>query len=71
MTAREKKIRKEDESAASAYLKKASDNYEQMLVAYHASNWNAACCVPLDLIVMCWLCEQNVSICCLPAHRST
>jgi HEPN domain-containing protein len=42
MTAREIKIRQEDRSAASEYLKKATDNYEQMLVAFNASNWNAA-----------------------------
>ena len=42
MTAKEKKVRQEEKSAASAYLKKASDNYEQMLAAYHSSNWNAA-----------------------------
>lgn len=42
MTAKEKKVRQEDKSAASAYLKKASDNYDQMLAAFHASNWNAA-----------------------------
>ena len=42
MIAREKKVRQEDKNAAAAYLKKASDNYDQMLAAYHASNWNAA-----------------------------
>ncbi|NLE91894.1 MAG: hypothetical protein GX598_05040 [Elusimicrobia bacterium] len=42
MTAREIKIRQEDRSAASEYLKKAADNYEQMLAAFNASNWNAA-----------------------------
>lgn len=42
MTAREKKVRQEDKSAASGYLKKAADNYDQMLAAFHASNWNAA-----------------------------
>ena len=42
MTAREKKVKQEDKSAASGYLKKASDNYDQMLAAFHASNWNAA-----------------------------
>lgn len=42
MTAQEKKVRQEDKSAASGYLKKAADNYEQMLAAFHASNWNAA-----------------------------
>lgn len=42
MTAKEKKVRQEDKNAAFAYLKKASDNYDQMLAAYNASNWNAA-----------------------------
>lgn len=42
MTAREMKIREENRSKASDYLKKASDNYEQMLAAFNASNWNAA-----------------------------
>ncbi len=41
MTAREIKIKQEDRSAASDYLKKASDNYEQMLAAFNGSNWNA------------------------------
>lgn len=42
MTAREIKVRQEDRSAAAEYLKKAADNYEQMLVAFNALNWNAA-----------------------------
>lgn len=42
MTAREIKIKQEDRCTASDYLKKASDNYEQMLVAFNTSNWNAA-----------------------------
>ena len=42
MTAREKKVKQEDKSSASGYLKKAADNYDQMLAAYNASNWNAA-----------------------------
>ena len=42
MTAKDKKVRQEDKSAASGYLKKAADNYDQMLAAYNASNWNAA-----------------------------
>ena len=41
MTARETKIREESKSVAKDYLKKASDNYDQMLAAVHASNWNA------------------------------
>jgi HEPN domain-containing protein len=42
MTAREKKTKKEEKSSVSGYLKKAADNYDQMLAAYNASNWNAA-----------------------------
>jgi HEPN domain-containing protein len=42
MTAREIRIRQENKSAATDYLKKAADNYEQMLTAFNASNWNAA-----------------------------
>ncbi len=42
MAAREMKVRQENKSKAADYLKKASDNYEQMLVAFHAQNWNAA-----------------------------
>ena len=42
MSARDVKIRQESRSAAREYLKKASDNYEQMLAAFDAGNWNAA-----------------------------
>ena len=42
MPARETKIREEDKSTADDYLKKAADNYDQMLAAFHAANWNAA-----------------------------
>ena len=42
MTAREAKVKAESRSAAEDYFKKASDNYDQMLAAFHASNWNAA-----------------------------
>ncbi|MBF0511581.1 MAG: HEPN domain-containing protein [Candidatus Omnitrophica bacterium] len=42
MVAREKKVREESKSAASEYLKKAADNYDQMLTAFHTENWNAA-----------------------------
>ena len=42
MSARESKVKEVNRSAAVDYLKKASDNYEQMLAAFHASNWNAA-----------------------------
>ncbi|MBF0121809.1 MAG: HEPN domain-containing protein [Candidatus Omnitrophica bacterium] len=42
MTPKETKVREESRLAASDYLKKATDNYEQMIVAYNAENWNAA-----------------------------
>ncbi len=42
MVARERKVKEEAKSAAKDYLKKAADNYDQMLVAFNASNWNAA-----------------------------
>jgi len=42
MTAREMKVREENRARAVDYLKKASDNYEQMLAAFNTSNWNAA-----------------------------
>ncbi len=42
MVARERKVREEARSTAKDYLKKAADNYDQMLVAFHAENWNAA-----------------------------
>jgi len=38
MAAREIRIKQENKSAATDYFKKASDNYEQMLTAFHASN---------------------------------
>ena len=42
MTAREIKIKHEECSAAIDYLKKATDNYEQMLAAIQGDNCNAA-----------------------------
>lgn len=51
MTAREIKVRQEDRSAAVEYLKKAADNYEQMIVAYNASNWNAAATLAIQCAI--------------------
>lgn len=51
MTAREMKVREERKSAASEYLKKASDNYDQMLKAFHADNWNAAATLALQCAI--------------------
>lgn len=42
MTAKETKVRQENRSAAKDYLKKAADNYDQMLLSFNAENWNAA-----------------------------
>jgi len=42
MTAREGKIREESKLASADYFKKATDNYDQVLIAFHALNWNAA-----------------------------
>ena len=51
MTAREMKVREESKFAASEYLKKASDNYDQMLKAFHADNWNAAATLALQCAI--------------------
>jgi len=51
MTAREMKIREESKSAAGDYLKKASDNYDQMLAAFHVSNWNAAATLAVQCVI--------------------
>ncbi|MCB9772225.1 MAG: HEPN domain-containing protein [Candidatus Omnitrophica bacterium] len=51
MTAREMKVREESKSAAREYLKKASDNYDQMLSAFHANNWNAAATLALQCAI--------------------
>lgn len=42
MAATERKIKEEARSTARDYLKKAADNYEQMLAAFHSNNWNAS-----------------------------
>lgn len=42
MTSKETKVRQENRCAARDYLKKAEDNYDQMLLAFNAGNWNAA-----------------------------
>ena len=53
MAAREGKVREESKSAATDYLKKASDNYDQMLIAFHASNWNAAATLAVQCAISC------------------
>ncbi len=42
MSPREIKIKKEERSVAQDYLKKATDNYQQMLLAIKGNNYNAA-----------------------------
>jgi HEPN domain-containing protein len=42
MTPKEIKIRKEERGAAEDYLKKAEDNYQQMLLAMEGNNYNAS-----------------------------
>ena len=42
MSPREIKIRKEERHAAEDYLKKAADNYRQMMLAIEGNNYNAA-----------------------------
>lgn len=51
MSARDGKVREESRSAAADYFKKASDNYDQMLIAFHASNWNAAATLALQCAI--------------------
>ena len=51
MTAKETKVRQENRSAAGDYLKKATDNYDQMLLAFNAENWNAAATLAVQCII--------------------
>ena len=51
MTAREMKIRQEERSAATDYLKKAADNYQQMLAAIRADNPNAAATLAIQCAI--------------------
>ena len=53
MAARQLKVRQESKSTARNYLKKARDNYKQMLVAFNASNWNAAATLALQCAISC------------------
>ena len=51
MTPKKLKIKQEDRSAASDYLKKATDNYEQMLMAIQKDNFNAAATLALQCVI--------------------
>jgi HEPN domain-containing protein len=53
MAARPIKVKQENKSRAQDYFKKAADNYEQMLVAFNASNWNAAATLALQCAISC------------------
>jgi len=44
-------VKQEDRSAAGDYLKKASDNYEQMLAAVQKDNYNAAATLAVQCII--------------------
>ena len=66
MASREAKVRQENKSAARDYFKKASDNYDQMLAAFHASNWNAAA----TLAVQCAISSADAVCVCEKGLRS-
>ena len=51
MTAREIKIKHEERTAAGDYLKKAADNYEQMLAAIQVDNSNAAATLAIQCAI--------------------
>ncbi|MFH1548860.1 MAG: HEPN domain-containing protein [Candidatus Omnitrophota bacterium] len=51
MTPKNLKIKKEDRSAALDYLKKATDNYEQMLLAIGKDNFNASATLALQCVI--------------------
>jgi len=45
------KIKQEERSVATDYLKKATDNYEQMLLAIRADNFNASATLALQCAI--------------------
>lgn len=51
MAAREMKTRQVERAAAGDYLKKATDNYEQMLAAIQADNANAAATLAIQCAI--------------------
>ena len=51
MPARENKIKQESKSVGDDFFKKASDNYDQMLAAFHSSNWNAAATLAVQCVI--------------------
>lgn len=64
MAARDIKIKREERIASADYLKKATDNYEQMLAAIHAENSNAAATLAIQCAIssadaIC-VCEKGI-----------
>jgi DNA-binding protein H-NS len=51
MTAKEIRIKQEERSAAQDYLKKATDNYQQMLSAMQVDNSNAAATLAIQCVI--------------------
>jgi hypothetical protein len=51
MTPKKMKVKQEDRSIASDYLKKATDNYEQMLLAIQKENFNASATLALQCVI--------------------
>ena len=51
MTPRGIKIKQEERSAVEDYLKKATDNYQQMLSAVQTDNFNAAATLALQCVI--------------------
>ncbi|HPN87856.1 MAG TPA: HEPN domain-containing protein [Candidatus Omnitrophota bacterium] len=82
MTAREGKVKQESKSASTDYLKKATDNYNQMLIAFHALNWNAAATLAVQCAIssadaICVyekglrsISQDHLDVCDLVAHLS-
>lgn len=64
MAARDVKIKREERIAPADYLKKATDNYEQMLAAIQADNSNAAATLAIQCAIssadaIC-VCEKGI-----------
>ena len=51
MTPKRIKIKQEERSGAKDYLKKATDNYQQMLSAVQTDNFNAAATLALQCVI--------------------
>jgi len=51
MSAKKIKIKQEDKSAAIDYLKKAEDNYTQMLAALENNNYNAVGTLAVQCVI--------------------